>query len=240
MSYHFWKVFLFLDKIQTIEKLFTYILVYSYLLLPLFFLFSKFKKDKTVIVLAIYGLLFFFFLNFYYDFPKSFRKVQQSLYTLLEYSFFAYILWHSIQNIKIRKIIVSLSITFFVFQVIYLLISKPQKIDSVPIAVETILLFVYAFVFFQQSFKYNLNLNLYQYANFWLVVGILIYLGSSFFFNILGNHVTQEQMDDYWHLTFIPEILKNILFALVILGSPFKILSTPKYKSADIPNLDMI
>ena len=227
-------------KIQIIEKLFSYTLEYSYLLLPFLFLISKAKKSSLTIVLCSYGLVFFFFLHYYYDIPRSLLKVKQAFYTLLEYSFFAFIVWQSIQNKKIRTVIVVFSFLFFIFQSLYFFFFKLQKIDSIPIGVETIILFLFAFLYFQQYFKTNLTNNIYEYSSFWLVVGILIYLGSSFFFNILANHVTPQQFADYWHFTYIPEIIKNLLFGLVIIGYPFKQINSVKTKSTDIPNLDMI
>lgn len=72
-------------------------------------------------------------------------------------------------------------------------------------------------------------------------MAIIIYLAAGFFFNILANEVTQDQIKEYWHYTFIPEILKNLVFALVISGLLFKPseIST-QIKKPDIPNLDMI
>ena len=78
--------------------------------------------------------------------------------------------------------------------------------------------FIYVFLYFNQNFKYNLAENLYEYSSFWLIVGIIIYLGFGFFFNILANNLTKEEFDKYWHYTYLTEILKNILFALVVLG----------------------
>ena len=76
--------------------------------------------------------------------------------------------------------------------------------------------------------------------NFYLVVGILIYLGATFFFNILANNVSKEQSDRYWHFTYIPEIIKNILFMLaVLIHSRFPSGNQPK-KSESVPYLDMI
>lgn len=231
-----------MDKIQIIEELFTYILVYSYLLIPLGFLLSRSKKYSLFIILASYGLVFFFYLNFYYDIPKNYRKIQQTVYTLLEYSVFAAIIWYNLKNVILRKTIFSFSILFLIFQVTYFFVSKLQKIDSVPIGVETILIFLFSFFYFQQFLKYNISKNIYEYPSFWLIVGILIYLGSAFFFNILANDVTDQQFDNYWHLTYIPEILKNLLFAMVLLGYPSYINEQPnsKLKKSDIPNLDII
>lgn len=229
-----------MDKIQIIEKLFSYLLEYSYLLLPIIYLLSKQKKDNLIIVLAFYGLLFFLFLHFYYDIPKSFRKLQQAFYTFLEFTFFSYIYWNVIANKKVKNIILTSTVVFLIFHTFYFVTSSVQKIDSVPIGVETIFLLFFAFLYFQQYFKSSLSANIYDYPSFWLVVGIIIYLGSSFFFNILANHVLQAQIDKYWHFTYIPEIIKNILFALVVFGFFSKKISSESLKSKDIPNLDMI
>jgi hypothetical protein len=224
-----------LDKIQVIEKLFSYILVYSYLLLPLFFLFCRAKKNPIVICLLVYGIIFYLFLNFYFDIPKSFRKIQQTVYTFLEYSFFAYLFWFYIKQIRLRKIILLLSFLFLCFQVFYFFESKLQRVDSIPVGIETILILTYTFIYFQQYFTDSTTTYVYNDPSFWIVVGILIYLGSSFFFNILANDLSQE----YWYWTYIPEIIKNILFAIsIIIISNKPRNSLPK--SSSIPNLDMI
>lgn len=116
--------------------------------------------------------------------------------------------------------------------------------DSIPIGIETILIIIYSFFFFQKFLKSNVSRNVYEYPSFWLVVGSLIYLGCNFFFNILVNHLSDDQIDSFWHYTYLPEIIKNFLFAMVILGWPTyeNELDSKIHKSRnnDIPNLDMI
>lgn len=224
-----------MDKIQIIEKLFSYILEYSYLLIAAFFFFSKNKRSTIVIALLVYGLVFFFFLHYYYDIPKSYRKLSQTVYTFLEYSFFAYFAWLLISSKRYKKLILILSVLFLIFQVYYYLTSKPQRIDSIPVGIETILVLVYIFIYFRQFFASNNTDYIYNDPSFWIIVGILIYLCSSFFFNILANYVPR----DNWHLTFIPEIIKNILFGFSIVT--YKPLLKSKHKAeSNFPFLDMI
>lgn len=231
-----------MDKIQIIEKLFSYILIYSFLLIPIGLFWGKSVKSVLFYGIAVYGILFFLYLNFYYDLPKSFRKIQQAVYTILEYSFFTWIILYNLRSEKIKKSIKVLSLFFYTFLVAYFIISKSQRMDSIPIGVETILIFLYSFIYFQQFLKYNISKNIYEYPSFWLVAGLILYLGSSFFFNILANHVTSEQIENYWHFTYIPEILKNLLFTMVLLGFPSynNEYNSKQFKSNDIPNLDMI
>lgn len=227
-------------KIQTIEKLFSYILEYSYLALFPLFLLSKSRSKSLNIVIGFYGLTFFLLLHYFNDIGRSIGQIIQTIYTLLEFYFFTLIFFIIIQKKNIRKIVLIFTFIFTGFQFLYYFISEPQKIDSIPIGVETIFLFFFAFLYFQQFFKHNLAKNIYEYPSFWLVVGILLYLGSAFFFNILANEITKQQFVKYWHYTYIPEILKNLMFGMIVLGYPFKDPETEQInKPRDIPNLDM-
>ena len=225
-----------MDKIQIIEKLFSYLLEYSYLLLPVCFLISRAKKNVLLISFLLYGIVFYFLLHFFYYIPKSYRQLQQSIYTFLEYSFFAYILWYNIKNIKLRKFILLFSIFFFCFQIIHFFVSQLQRVDSIPVGIETILILIYVFIYFHQYFNENRTTYIYNDPGFWIVVGILIYLGCNFFFTILANQLSRE----YWYLTFIPEIIKNILFAISIVLYKKKSTDNNGMKSSKVPYLDMI
>lgn len=230
-----------MEKSKVIEKLFSYFLESSYLLLPVVFLLGKSRKNSQALIIGIYGIIVFFFLHFYYDLPKSFRKTQQAFFTATEFSVFTYIIWYNSQSAKLKNTILRIAAFFYLFLIFYFLISKPQKVDSIPVGIEAILIFIFSTMLFSHFLKYNLKSNIYEYSSFWLVVAIIIYLAAGFFFNILANEVTQDQIKEYWHYTFIPEILKNLVFALVISGLLFKPseIST-QIKKPDIPNLDMI
>jgi hypothetical protein len=65
----------------------------------------------------------------------------------------------------------------------------------------------------------------------------LLYLGSSFFFFILIDHLTKDQKTVFGDLTYVAEILKNIFFALAVIVYSRKPMETIKPKS--IPYLDM-
>jgi hypothetical protein len=111
-------------------------------------------------------------------------------------------------------------------------------VDSLPIGVETILLFSYIIFYFYEQFK-QLNPDyVYKNPTFWIYFGILIYLGGSFFFNILADYMNKKTVAQYWNLTYIPDIVKNILFlyALLIIKNHSNN-KLPQKKS--IPHLDM-
>lgn len=207
-------------KIQAIEKLFLYILTYSYLLLPLVFLFSR-SKRRVDLFIGIYGILFFILLFLINPsnrlIPDPYLKIYQTFYTFSEYLFFTYILFQSIILKKIRITIAIFSILFVGFLIYDHLTRKIDSLDSIPVGIETILIFVYITFFFYQNFKSTSNEYIYNQSGFWISIGLLLYLGSTFFFNILVNEIDQTQVDKYWFLTYIADTIKNLFFCISII-----------------------
>ena len=72
-----------------------------------------------------------------------------------------------------------------------------------------------------------------------MCVGILIYLGGSFFFYIMANHMTKAEIIKYWDWTYVGEILKNILFSYSVYLYARERKENGINKKT-IPNLDMI
>ncbi len=158
------------------------------------------------------------------------------LYTFFEFIFFAYSFWTFIKNRKSKKIILLISTLFIVFQFVLFLSTRVKVLDSVTVGTESIVIFVFIFLFFIETFKEVTDIPLFKKPNFWFVVGILIYLGSTFFFNILANEIPQKEVDEYWYFTYIGDIIKNIFFTIGVILY-FKQLRK-KTNKPTIPNLD--
>lgn len=228
-------------KIQVIEKLFLHILTYSYLLLPLSFLFFR-SKNREGLILGIYGILFFILLYLYeHSFiPKSYNQIYQTFYTFCEYSFFTYLLFQSITLKKFKIIILLFSVLFIGFLIYDYSSSERRQLDSIPIGIETILIFIYISFFFYQNFRNTNEEFIYTQPSFWLSIGMLIYLGGTFFFNILVNYLDEAQIENYWFLTYIADLIKNLLFCVSIIvyaRTPHKEKSL--HKSVPYLDLDM-
>ncbi len=111
--------------------------------------------------------------------------------------------------------------------------------DSVPVGIETILILIFIFFFFYEHFNDTKTEYIYHNYCFWVSVGILIYLGGSFFFYILANDLGKAERSNYWYLTWIAEIIKNILFSIALIMYARK----PNSKTSQqptVPYLDMI
>ena len=113
------------------------------------------------------------------------------------------------------------------------------RLDSVPIGIETILVLVYIFFFFYEFSKRPTGNYIYNHYCFWIAVGILIYLGGSFFFYILFNHLNEEEINTFGNITYIAEVIKNVLFVTALFvydKNPIRIKKEP----TSVPYLDMI
>jgi hypothetical protein len=110
----------------------------------------------------------------------------------------------------------------------------------VPIGIETILLLIYILYFFYQ-FSKNLDTSyIYNHYAFWIAVGILIYLGGSFFFFILFDYLNPDEVETFGNMTYVAEIIKNILFAAgIYIYSKYPFKNKPERKEP-IPFLDHI
>jgi len=190
--------------------------------------------------MALYGLAFFSLIFFDGYIPKDIKKYYQGFYTFLEYSIFTLIFWLSIENKSFRRLVVVASLLFLGYQLYYVLNTSLQRLDSIPIGIETILVFIYVFCFFFDFSKNVKDAFIYNHYGFWISAGILIYLGGSFFYYILVNHLNENDVVKFGNLTYITEIIKNVLFCVSLFmykKYPVnKIHNLPK----KIPNLDMI
>lgn len=228
-----------MEKSKVIEKLFYYIVASSYLLIPVSFLVAKIRvKDSIPLLLSIYAIICFFFLWYFDSFPYETQKYLQSSYTFFEYFVFATVFWVNFKKPKIRNIILILTILFLTFQIFYLFTGKVKRIDTVPIGLETIIILFYIILFFYQFSKTVTTSYIYNHYLFWISVGILIYLSGCFFFFILFDHLTKSEVESFGNLTYLAEIIKNVLFSIAIFSYSKNHINT-KPKDSTIPYLDM-
>jgi hypothetical protein len=138
------------------------------------------------------------------------------LFTFLEYATFASIIALLIRNKTFKKLIIFLSIGFTVVVFVHYEAGKSQRIDSVPIGIETILILLYAFYYLYEEIKDVNESFIYNKYSFWIVLGIMIYLGGSFFIYLLTNDADYGLVKEMWFVTYIFYIIKNIFFGVAI------------------------
>lgn len=135
-------------------------------------------------------------------------------FTPIEYLVFTYFLLSNISYRGFKKIIIFSSIFFVVFTIFYNIYADLHKIDSTPIGIESILIFIYSFFYFYEQMKDTSTLFIYNKYHFWIVIGYLIYLSGSFFIFIFTNQLDDELLNQYWFITSVSYSTMNILFAI--------------------------
>ena len=61
------------------------------------------------------------------------------------------------------------------------------------------------------------NLFIYSKYQFWIILGMMIYLAGSFFIYIFANQLAPKDVAKYWFFTNIFYIIKNIFFSIAII-----------------------
>ena len=186
--------------------------------LLVFFLFYKRNRSLWVKVLFLYVIFSFLIDTLLLRLDTvSHRTVIYnvlSVFTLIEYSVFSYVLYSIIDNRIFRAIILVSSGIFFVFAIFYFLTVKNNTFDSLPASIESILIVAFSiFYLFDQMSKPQV-IFIYQEPNFWFVVGFIIYFSGTLFLFIQASNLTKEVRDNFWKINLFSNIIKNILFAI--------------------------
>jgi hypothetical protein len=200
---------------KTIENLFSY-LHYSgniLFIILVIFLFNKTKKEKALLLIAIYCLIDTF-LNYFQSYIENpqFKYYCWSTFTFVEYSIFTYTIYTSIKNSKVKSYILGLSALFIIFTTIFNIVTNFQKIDSIPIGIETILILLFSFYYLYEQTNDPKSLFIYNKYQFWLIIGFMIYLSGSFFVFLYASGLSTDVLHQYWFLTNCFYVTMIILF----------------------------
>ena len=137
-----------------------------------------------------------------------------SVFTLVEYTIFSYVLYSVIINRMFRGVILISGAIFFVFSIYYFLTVKNTSFDSLPASIESILIVAYSiFYLFDQMNKPQV-IFIYQEPHFWFVVAFILYFSGTLFLFIQASNLTKEVRDNFWKISLFSLIIKNILFAI--------------------------
>lgn len=189
----------------------------------LLFVTNKSKTFPKVLPLLFYSIVFFL-VNFFFDqitpVPIS-PRIFNFVFTLTEYILFATLLtyWYQTNKTFLKTVLIG-SVFFLLFHTFYSFWAKAGLIDSVSIGICTLLMFAYIFYYiFLELNRDETKMpgaSLSSQPTFWIALGILIYLAGTFFFHLLIDYLPKEQIRQYWFITYIFDIIKNIFFTIAI------------------------
>jgi hypothetical protein len=149
-------------------------------------------------------------------------------FTLLEFLLFSGFLIFQLQSATAKRVLQALCVVFsicyfgFVFYTKGLVAASSipintVMIDSIPIGVETIIILPFSFYFLYERTKDTNTLFIYETYQFWIVLGIVLYLAGSFFIYIFSNSLTPSDVRKYWVITNMFSILRSLFFVVAIL-----------------------
>jgi hypothetical protein len=194
-------------------------------ILPIIFflVFKQRNKEKILWVICIYAVfssLIDFFSPVLEHLHIIYPNTLNSLFTIIEYSFFAYFLYYNYNSKSYKYYCILGSIIFAGFAFYNLADGSQSKFDSYPASVESILLISYCILFFYGSLKSQEIELVYSSKNFWIVSAILFYLAATFILFISTIYMTKEEKHTYWSINLIANIVKNLLLAYAFLMKP--------------------
>jgi len=138
-----------------------------------------------------------------------------SLFTVLEYSLFALYFYHLADSAKFRRFILFLSIIFYAFALIsFIFFGKSKGFDALPATLEAFLIIIFCIYYFYDQLNKPQISFIYSTFHFWITIGIFIYVAGTFFLFVQYTILSDNERNNFWIITLISNILKNILFSI--------------------------
>ena len=226
------------------ENLFLFLLRASFFI-PAIYIIRSYLTNKHLSVLEALVLvhcLSFALLNIFFSSIIQIlgNNNYYHLYTALEFLSFSAIIYQSSSSIVSRALLLSSICIFFAYIITIQTFYPGQRGDSLNIGIETIFILINIIYFFYLRFKQVDEHYLYQDPFFWFMTGMLVYLGYTFFFNLLVNHVDNEVIKNYYHYSYVGDIIKNLLFTVGLFYLSRKKETICRSSFFNAPNLDLI
>ena len=123
-----------------------------------------------------------------------------------------------------------ISIFFVIFTTAYNIYTNFRSYDSIPIGIETILIFLFSFYYMYEETNDPTNIFLLSKFSFWVIIGFLIYLSGSFFFFIFANGMGEDLLYEYWFITNGFYSVMNVMFIIAVYNKSKESINTKKVK----------
>lgn len=143
------------------------------------------------------------------------------VFTLIETSFFSLFFYFALDKKSYKRAVQYLAIIFsismvFYYLMVYYYMGNPPRLDSIPIAIETLLMICFLLMYLYEQINDTTTLFIYTKSTFWIAIGIMLYLAGSLFIYIFTNMISLDDVSRYWMFTNIFAVIKNLMFAIGI------------------------
>jgi len=139
-----------------------------------------------------------------------------NIFAILEYIIITYFFYIIIQKRFVRVLIVIFSIVYLVTFCIFAT-SNDDQFNSLLNAIGSVIILTLSLAFFVISMRTSEEpINLLSPV-FLIVIALLLYVASTLFLYIIANRLTAREMEQYWGINHVSNILTNVIFAAAFL-----------------------
>jgi len=195
----------------------------SYLLCITFFLVFCIRKPKR----ELYIIFIYILYSLGFDFVRSSITAEKtgffvsSLFTIGELLILSYFFYIILQSPVLKRIILILSGIVLLTMIITLIRTEKKGFDSLPASLESITFILYSVFYFFEQINKPQQIFIYSSPNFWLVLGIMMYTAATLFLFIMANNLSENELNKYWIINNISNILTNFSFSIAFLQNRY-------------------
>ncbi len=141
------------------------------------------------------------------------------IFTVVEGLSFMMIFFTIIKSTLVKKTIPVLAFLFLIVSLFDLTQTKAESFDSLPTVVECLILIALSIFYFYEQLTDSSSLFLYNTANFWIIVGVILFFSGSFFVFIYAqNNAHLPSFNTTFTLIMgISSLIENILFLIAFI-----------------------
>ncbi len=131
---------------------------------------------------------------------------------MLSYFFFLII-----QNRKIKLLILFFAVIYLILFV-FLASTSDDHFNSILSAVGSVFLLTLCLIYLVHSMRLTTAPVSFFSPVFLIVIALLIYVASTLFLYIVASQLTEKEMDQYWSINHIVNILINVIASLAFIS----------------------
>ena len=180
----------------------------------LFLLFCSKNSSRGLWVIFIYCIASFLFDVFL---STSLWAIEHTylvwnIFAILEFSLLTYFFYVVIKE-RIVRILILVFLIFYLIIFFLFLSSNDDHFNSVLNAIGSVIFLSLSIIFFILSMRNSEASATFFSPIFLIVIALLLYISSTLFLYIIASRLTEKEMEQYWSINHISNILTNLIFS---------------------------
>lgn len=173
------------------------------------------RRFYAILIYCIFSL--FTDLSLKYIHLKAYPNLQfflLSSFTIIEYSLYAFFVYHALLNKTVRLIVLLVSVPFVIYCVIYYTKNKLTTFDWLPVSIESLVIIIFCIYYFFEQINIPTTNIIYSGSTFWMIIGILFYFSGTLFLYLYVASLPEGQTFKFWFISNVFNILNKFLLTI--------------------------